>query len=107
MGCTDPLKRGVGAPHQCPLRSVASYLIYADVRLRIPMTRDGNDRQGDQLSIERLRQSLVAGGQPLAVQDQICRSMDPDGDLQVTHNEFLNGLLSNVRAAIVVLRPAS
>ena len=34
MGCTDPLKRGVGAPHQCPLGSVASYLqlIYTDVR---------------------------------------------------------------------------
>ena len=31
MGCTDPLKRGVGAPHQCPLESVASYLIHADV----------------------------------------------------------------------------
>ena len=31
MGCTDPLGRGVGAPHQCPLESVASYLIYADV----------------------------------------------------------------------------
>ena len=40
MGCTDPLKRGVGAPHQCPLGSVASYLIYADVRLRIPMTHN-------------------------------------------------------------------
>ena len=25
MGCTDPLRRGVGAPHQCPLESVASY----------------------------------------------------------------------------------
>ena len=32
MGCTDPLRRGVGAPHQCPLESVASYLIHADVR---------------------------------------------------------------------------
>ena len=32
MGCTDPLRRGVGAPHQCPLGSVASYLIYTDVR---------------------------------------------------------------------------
>ena len=32
MGCTDPLRRGVGAPHQCPLGSVASYLVYADVR---------------------------------------------------------------------------
>ena len=41
MGCTDPLRRldgGVGAPRQCPLESVASYLIYADVRLHIPMT---------------------------------------------------------------------
>ena len=40
MGCTDPVRRGVGAPHQCPLGSVASYLqlIYADVRLHIPMT---------------------------------------------------------------------
>ena len=27
MGCTDLLLRGVGAPHQCPLGSVASYLI--------------------------------------------------------------------------------
>ena len=38
MGCTDPLRRGVGAPHQCPLESVASYLICADVRLHNPMT---------------------------------------------------------------------
>ena len=40
MGCTDPLRRGVGAPHQCPLESVASYLchIYTDVQLHIPMT---------------------------------------------------------------------
>ena len=30
---TEPAAR-----HQCPLDSVASYLIYADVRLRIPMT---------------------------------------------------------------------
>ena len=28
MGCTDPLRRGVGAPHQCPLDSVASYLCH-------------------------------------------------------------------------------
>ena len=32
MGCADNLLRGVGAPHQCPLGSVARYLIYADVR---------------------------------------------------------------------------
>ena len=32
MGCTDPLRRDVGAPHQCSLGSVARYLIYADVR---------------------------------------------------------------------------
>ena len=32
MGCIDPLRRGVDAPHQCPLESVASYPIYADVR---------------------------------------------------------------------------
>ena len=39
MGCTDPPSKGVGAPHQCPLESVASYLpIYADVRFHIPMT---------------------------------------------------------------------
>ena len=40
MGCTDPLRRGVGAPHQCPL-GVGSKLplpLYADVRLHIPMT---------------------------------------------------------------------
>ena len=43
MGCSDPPSRGVGAPHQCPLGSVASYLIYADVRLHIPMTHH-NDR---------------------------------------------------------------
>ena len=29
MECTDG---GVKYPHQCPLESVASYLIYADVR---------------------------------------------------------------------------
>ena len=42
MGCTDPLRRGVGAPHQCPLESAAGYLchfiLYADVRLHVPMT---------------------------------------------------------------------
>ena len=32
MGCTDPLRRGVSAPHLCPLGSVAIYLICADVR---------------------------------------------------------------------------
>jgi len=32
MGCSNPLRRGVGAPHQCPLGSLASYLIYADLR---------------------------------------------------------------------------
>ena len=32
IGCTDPLRRGVGAPHQSPLGLIASYLIYADVR---------------------------------------------------------------------------
>ena len=32
MGCTDPLRRGVGALHQCPLGSLGNYLIYADVR---------------------------------------------------------------------------
>ena len=32
MGCVDPLRRGVSTPNQCPLGSVASYLIYADVR---------------------------------------------------------------------------
>ena len=38
MGCADPRRREVGALHQCPLGSVASYLIYADVRSHIPMT---------------------------------------------------------------------
>ena len=40
MGCADPLRRGVGTPHQRPLESVASYLCHcnADVRLHIPMT---------------------------------------------------------------------
>lgn len=32
MGCTDRLRMGVGAAHQCPLGSVANYLIHADVR---------------------------------------------------------------------------
>ena len=32
MGCADPPSKGVGAPLQCPLGSVASYLVYADVR---------------------------------------------------------------------------
>ena len=32
VGCADLLKRGVGAPHHCPLGSVASYLSCADVR---------------------------------------------------------------------------
>ena len=31
-------RRGVGAFYQCPLGSVASYLIYADVQLHIAMT---------------------------------------------------------------------
>ena len=31
-------RRGVGAPHQCPLGSVASYFIDADVRLHILVT---------------------------------------------------------------------
>ena len=28
MGCTDLLRRGIGAPHQCPLKSAASFLCY-------------------------------------------------------------------------------
>ena len=31
LECIDPLRKGVCAPHQCPLGSVASCLIYADV----------------------------------------------------------------------------
>lgn len=38
MGCTNPQRREAGAPHHYPLSSRARYLIYADVRLRIPMT---------------------------------------------------------------------
>ena len=44
MGCTDPLRRGVSAPHQCPL-GVGSKLplpLCADVRLHIPMTHNGD-----------------------------------------------------------------
>ena len=38
--CTDRLRRRVDALHQCVIcNSVASYLMYADVRLHIPMTR--------------------------------------------------------------------
>ena len=29
MGCTEPLKRGVGAPQQCPLESLASCLCHS------------------------------------------------------------------------------
>ena len=33
MECADPpRRRGVSVPHHCPLGSIASYLIYADVR---------------------------------------------------------------------------
>ena len=38
-GTPTTLRRGIGAPQQWPLESVASYLIYADVGLHIPMTR--------------------------------------------------------------------
>ena len=38
-GAPTTLRRGVHAPHQCPLDSVARYPMYADVRLHIPMTR--------------------------------------------------------------------
>ena len=31
MGAPTPLEGEVGAPHQVPLGSIASYLIYADV----------------------------------------------------------------------------
>ena len=34
--CADPPY--MHRPHQCPLGSVASYLIYVDMRLHIPMT---------------------------------------------------------------------
>ena len=44
LGCTGLLRRGRRKyHHQCPLGSVASDLIYADVRLHIPMT-PRNDR---------------------------------------------------------------
>ena len=39
-GCIDPLRRGVGALHQCPLGSVSSYLVYADVHVHIPLTHN-------------------------------------------------------------------
>ena len=35
----------MGAAHECRLGTVASYLIYADMRLHIPMTHH-NDRYG-------------------------------------------------------------
>ena len=45
-GAPTPLRKGVGAPRQCSLGSVANDLVYADVRLHIPMTRR-EDRYGD------------------------------------------------------------
>ena len=61
MGCTDPLRRrGVGAPHQCPL-GVGSTLPlpqYANVRLHITMTHNdgrlqfGDARQASLLSMD-------------------------------------------------------
>ena len=70
MGCADPLrrtlrrtlrktlKRGVGAPHQCPLGSVGELPLplYADVRLHIPMTHRadaGTFRANTETSIRR------------------------------------------------------
>ena len=53
MGCTDPLRRGVGAPHQCPLGSVASYLqfISTDVFANsILMTSSHSKAPGNQPS---------------------------------------------------------
>lgn len=41
MGRNDPLNlKWVGAPHECPLGSVASYRIYADVRFHTLMTHN-------------------------------------------------------------------
>ena len=46
-----PFGRGPGALHQCLFGSAASYLIYADVRIHIPMTHR-NDRLRDQFVVQ-------------------------------------------------------
>lgn len=54
IGCTDPLGRWAGAPHECFLGSVASYLINADAWLHIPLTHR-NYRYFDSVTICRVR----------------------------------------------------
>jgi hypothetical protein len=65
--------------------------------------------QGEMLSVARLRAGLQRAGEAGAVQDQICRSMDPDEDGYITHVEYLNGLLNNVlaqpHAVIIAMAP--
>ena len=48
---STPFGRGAGALHQCLFGSAASYLIYADVRIHIPMTHR-NDRLRDQFVVQ-------------------------------------------------------
>ena len=46
-----PLDRRVGAPHQCPLGSVASYIIYADAWLHILTTHVNDGRTAPWLGL--------------------------------------------------------
>lgn len=71
MGFTDPLRRAFGTPRQRPLSSVASYLVYADVRLHTPMTHR-NDAgtlplQNTELSAGKAQCGLSMRLQPKAV----------------------------------------
>jgi len=63
MGCTDPLRMGFGAPHQCPFGSVASFLSYADARWCIPMTHNNDVGHNASLLLHDIHGALVTVNQ--------------------------------------------
>lgn len=76
---------GVGAPHQCPLGLVTSYLMYADVRLHIPMTHK-NDAGCHQSRCWRQRYCHNRGWRHLRRRArQICSSVPLGGEGRVWH----------------------
>lgn len=68
MGCADPRRRGFGSTTvSAPLGSVASHLIYADVRLHVPTTHRVPLRYVGEVTVEDVPPSPMAA-QPVVAE---------------------------------------